>query len=108
MDLSRPLDLVVLAPRSNAIRCRLLGTHREITLRTAVRREVPGEIITVIPTRQWTHARHPYLSGQVQTSRLDVRALGVGRGERERPVLSLKQPDADRLLAPRVARDRLR
>ena len=77
MDLSRPLDLVVLAPRSNAIRCRLLGTHREITLRTAVRREVPGEIITVIPTRQWTHARHPYLSGQVQTSRLDVRALGV-------------------------------
>jgi hypothetical protein len=77
VDLSQPLDLVVLALKSNAIRCRVLGTEREITFRTAVRREVPGEIITVIPTRQWTHAGHPYLSGQVQSSRLDVRALGL-------------------------------
>ena len=37
MDLSRPLDLVVLALKSNALRCRVLGTEREITLRTAVR-----------------------------------------------------------------------
>jgi len=75
VELSRPLDLVVLALKSNAIRCRVLGTEREITLRTAVRREVPGEIITVIPTRQWIHVGHPYLSGQVQSSRLDVPAL---------------------------------
>jgi hypothetical protein len=77
VDLSQPLDLVVLALRSNSIRCRVLGTEREITLRTAVRWEVPGEIITVAPTRQWTHAGHPYLSGRVRGSRLDVRALGL-------------------------------
>jgi hypothetical protein len=77
VDLSQPLDLVVLALRSNSIRCRVLGTEREITLRTAVRWEVPGEIITVAPTRRWTHAGHPYLSGRVRGSRLDVRALGL-------------------------------
>jgi len=52
VDLSHPLDLVVLALKSNAIRCRVLGTEREITLRTGVRWEVPGEIITVLPTKQ--------------------------------------------------------
>ena len=62
VGLGRPLDLVVLAVKSNAIRCRMLGTERVITLRTAVR---------------WTHAGHPYLSGRVQSSRLDVRALGL-------------------------------
>lgn len=77
VDLSRPLDLVVLALKSNAIRCRMLGTERVVTLRTAVRLEVPGEIVTVLPTRQWTHAGHPYLSGRVQGSRLDVPALGL-------------------------------
>jgi hypothetical protein len=77
VDLARPLDLIVLALKSNALRCRVLGTEREITLRTAVRREVPGEIVTVVPTRQWTHAGHPYLSGRVQSSRLDVQALGI-------------------------------
>jgi hypothetical protein len=50
-----------------------LGTEREITLRTAVRYEVPSEIITVLPTKQWTHAGHPCLSGKVQSSRLDQR-----------------------------------
>ena len=77
VDLSQPIELVVLGLKSNAIRCRVLGTEREVTLRTAVRREVPGEIITVTPARQWTHARHPYLSGRAWSSRLDVRALGL-------------------------------
>ena len=77
IELAQPLDLIVLALKSNAIRCRVLGTEREITLRTAVRWEVPGEIITMVPNKQWTHAGHPYLSGKVQRSRLDVRALGL-------------------------------
>lgn len=77
IELARPLDLIVLALKSNAIRCRVLGTEREITLRTAVRWEVPGEIITVLPTKQWTHAGHPYLSGKAQSSRLDVQSLGL-------------------------------
>jgi hypothetical protein len=70
-----PIELVVLASKSNALRCRLLGTAREVTLRTAVRDEVPGSIITVTPTTQWMHARHPYIAGGVERTRFDIRAL---------------------------------
>ena len=85
-----PVELVVLACKSNALRCRLLGTAREVTLRTAVRDEVPGSIITVTPTKQWTHARHPYLSGSIVSTRSDVRrarphAAGVARARRVGP-----------------------
>ena len=75
--IGKPLELVVLACKSNAIRCRLLGTSREVTLRTAVRDEVPGSIITVTPTKHLTHARHPYVSGDVDSTRFDVHALGL-------------------------------
>jgi len=71
------VELVVLACKSNALRCRLVGTAREITMRTAVRDEVPGGIITVMPTKQWTHARHAYLAGNVLSIRADVEALGL-------------------------------
>jgi len=73
----RPVDLVVLACKSNALRCRLLGSAREVTLRTAVRDEIPGSIITVTPKKQWTHARHPYLSGDVSAVRIDASVLGL-------------------------------
>src|SRR6266511_1035347 len=72
--LGDPIDLIVLACKSNALRCRVPGTERELTLRIAVRDEVPGEIITVIPAKQWTHARHPYLSGKVHKTRVEVAA----------------------------------
>lgn len=72
-----PHELIVLACKSNALRCRLLGTTREVTLRMAVRDEVPGEILTVMPTRQWTHARHAYLAGNVLSRRRDIEALGL-------------------------------
>lgn len=73
----RPVDLVVLACKSNALRCRLPGSAREGTLRTAVRDEIRGSIITVMPKRLWTHARHPYLSGDVSSVRIDVSVLGL-------------------------------
>lgn len=73
----RSVDLVVLACKSNALRCRLLGSVREVTLRTAVRDEIPGAIITVTPKKQWTHARHPYLSGDVSAVRIDASVLGL-------------------------------
>lgn len=73
----RPVELVVLACKSNALRCRLLGSAREVTLRTAVRDEIPGSIITVTPKKQWTHARHPYLSGDVSSVRIDAGVLGL-------------------------------
>jgi hypothetical protein len=77
IESGRPRDLIVLARRSNALRCRMPGTYCELTLRTAVRGEVPGEIITVLPSKTWTYAGHPYLSGKVQSSRLDVAALSL-------------------------------
>ena len=77
ITIGSPVELVVLACKSNALRCRLLGTARELTLRTAVRDEVPGVIVTVLPTRQWTHARHAYLAGNVLSMRADVEALGL-------------------------------
>lgn len=73
----KPVELAVLACKSNALRCRLLGSTREVTLRTAVRDEIPGSIITVTPTKQWMHAHHPYLSGAVERMRVDVVALGL-------------------------------
>ncbi|MFO0554353.1 MAG: hypothetical protein U0271_38585 [Polyangiaceae bacterium] len=72
-----PVELIVLACKSNALRCRLLGTVREVTLRTAVRDEVPGGIITVMPAKQWTTAGHAYLAGQVLSLRANVEALGL-------------------------------
>jgi hypothetical protein len=71
------VDLVVLACRQNALRCRVLGTSHEVTLRTAVRDEIPGAVLTVTPTKQWTHARHPYVSGDITSTRFDVVALGL-------------------------------
>ena len=71
----QPVDLIVLARKSSALRCRLAGTSRELTLRTAVRDEVPGATITVRPTRQWTYGRREYLAGEVSAIRVDAGAL---------------------------------
>jgi hypothetical protein len=38
---------------------------------------VPGEIVTVKPRKQWRFAGHPYLSGEIESTRLDVAALGL-------------------------------
>ena len=73
----KPVDLLVLACKSNALRCRLLGSTREVTLRTAVRDEIAGSLITVTPKKRWTHGRHPYLSGAVSSVRIDASVLGL-------------------------------
>jgi hypothetical protein len=78
LDLGAPLELVALAVKQSAARCRILGTGREVTLRSRdVWRVVPGEILTVHGRKQWRYAGHPYLSGDVEDTRLDVAALGL-------------------------------
>ena len=72
-----PAELIVLACKVNALRCRVPGTVREITLRTAIRDEVPGDIVTVVPTREWIHRQHRYLAGAVTSIRHDIAALGL-------------------------------
>ncbi len=76
LDLGASIELIVLAPKERAARCRVLGTEREITLRSRdVWNMVPGEIVTVRAQKQWRYAGHPYLSGNVESQRLDVKAL---------------------------------
>ena len=38
---------------------------------------VPGEIVTVKPSKQWRFAGHSYISGEIESTRLDVAALGL-------------------------------
>lgn len=71
-----PIELVVLAVKERTARCRLVGSAREITLRTAgLWNLIPGEIATIEPRKQWSYAGHPYLSGEIRSTRLDAAAL---------------------------------
>ncbi len=37
----------------------------------------PGEIVTVKAKKQWSYTGHPYLSGKIESARIDVAALGL-------------------------------
>ncbi|WP_319549335.1 hypothetical protein [Desulfogranum marinum] len=76
IDLSNPVELVALSVKERAARCRLLGSDRIITLRASPLWEVvPGVIVLVTPRKQWRYGGHPYLSGEIQSIRIDVEAL---------------------------------
>jgi hypothetical protein len=78
LDLSGPIELIALSVMERAARCRLLGSDRRLTLRASGLWEVvPGEIVRVKPRKQWSYAGHPYLSGEIESTRLDVGALGL-------------------------------
>lgn len=78
VDMSGPVELIALSVKERAARCRLLGSDRVLTLRASRLWDVvPGEIMTVKPRKQWSYAGHPYLSGEIESTRLDVRALGL-------------------------------
>jgi len=78
LDLSKPVELVALSVKQRTSRCRLLGGDRVITLRASRLWDVvPGAIITVKPRKQWRYAGHPYLSGEIQSARIDVESLDL-------------------------------
>jgi hypothetical protein len=78
LDLSKPVELVALAVKERVARCRLLGSDRVITLRASrLWNVVPGAIVTVKPQKQWRYAGHPYLSGEIQSIRIDADALDL-------------------------------
>lgn len=78
LDLSGAVELIALSVKKRAAHCRLLGSDRRITLRASRLWDVvPGEIVTVKPRKQWSYAGHPYLSGEIASTRLDVGALGL-------------------------------
>lgn len=73
----QPVELVVLVLKQSAVRCRLLGSDRQITLRSTQLWLVPGDIVTVQPRKRWIHARHPYISGEVLGWRFAPQELGL-------------------------------
>jgi len=78
IDLSKPVEMAALAVKARAARCRLLESERVITLRASRLWEVvPGAIVTVTPRKQWLYGGHPYLSGAIQSTRIDVKALDL-------------------------------
>lgn len=78
IDLSKRVELVVLSVKERTARCRLMESNRIITLRAGgLYDAVPGNIVTVNPKKQWRYGGHPYLSGEIQSTRLDVQALGL-------------------------------
>lgn len=78
VDLSKPVELVALSVKGRAARCRLLGSDRVITLRTSRLWDVvPGALVMVKPRKQWRYAGHPYLSGEIQSTRIDVKSLNL-------------------------------
>jgi hypothetical protein len=78
IDLLGPAELVVLSVKERAARCRILGTDGTISLRSnGLWKVVPGEIVTVRPSKHWRYAGHRYLSGAIEAMRLDVGALGL-------------------------------
>lgn len=76
LHLDGPVELVVLSIKQKAARCRLMGGEGTFTLRTTRLWDVvPGEIALVRPAKQWTYAGNPYLSGAIESTRLDATAL---------------------------------
>ena len=78
LDLSGRVELVALSIKENAVRSRLLKSDRIVTLRANRLWDLaPGEIVVVKPRKQWRYAGHPYLSGEIESTRIDVAALGL-------------------------------
>lgn len=75
---SSPVELAVLSTKQLSARCRLLNDGSEVTFRSGHSIElIPGRIVAINPSRQWSYAGHPYISGEIISSRLDIPALGL-------------------------------
>jgi hypothetical protein len=78
INLAGPVELIVFSVKQKAARCRLRGSAHTVILRTGRLWDVvPGEIAVVRPGKQWSYACNPYLSGEIESTRLDVQALGL-------------------------------
>ena len=72
------VELAILSIGEGSASCRVLDRGSPITLRaTELWDRVPGEIVVVRPSRKWSYAGHPYLSAQIESSRVDAGKLGL-------------------------------
>ncbi len=73
IDVTKSVELAVLAVRGVNARCLLSGTDREITLRSGDLWDiVPGEVVHVGPQKVWSYFRHTYLSGTIMRHQIDL------------------------------------
>jgi hypothetical protein len=72
------IELIVLSVQRLAVRCRYPGSKQGVTLRAKrFWNLAPGEIVSIRPNRQWSYAGNPYLSGEIESTRIDAGALGL-------------------------------
>lgn len=72
--MDKSLDLVVLAVKKSAMRCKVVASGDPITFRK-VRYEVEGEIITVKPSKLWRYKKTHYMTGEIESRRIEIEAL---------------------------------
>jgi len=78
LRLDEPIELVVLSIKQRAARCRLLNSSNVLTLRAGGLWTIaPGQIVSVRPSRYWRYGGHPYLSGKIESSCINVLRLGL-------------------------------
>jgi len=78
LDLTKPIELIVRSTGKNSYNCRLPGSNHIITLRAKESVViVPGEIVTIKAEKQWVNRSHPYISGEIQSAKLDISKLGL-------------------------------
>jgi tetratricopeptide (TPR) repeat protein len=76
IPMDKPLDLVVLAVKKFAMRCKVVVSGEPITFRKVIYGdEVEGEIITVKPSKLWRYKKTHYMTGEIESRRIDIEAL---------------------------------
>jgi tetratricopeptide (TPR) repeat protein len=76
LPMGEPVELVVLGVKKAAMNCKVLASGDPVTFRK-VRDEVEGEIITVRPSKLWRFQNIHYMTGEVESRRIDIEALDL-------------------------------
>lgn len=73
------MELLAIAVKYNAVRCRRLNDGGIVTFRPTggVRDEAEGQILTAVPIKEWSYMRGQYLSGKVVAARVDMAAVAA-------------------------------
>ena len=76
IPMDKPLDLVILAVKKSAMRCKVVGSGEAITFRKVIDGdEVEGEIITVKLSKLWRFKRTQYMTGEILSKRIEIEGL---------------------------------
>ncbi len=76
IPIEEPIEVVAIAVKTAAIRCRIVSNEQPITFRKE-RNEVEGEILTIIPSKVWRHQKTNYMAGKIESKKIDIPALNL-------------------------------